>query len=514
MNETLTAVPVTAKSPDPFEKLEAEPLTAGQLEARICELAGHLAAATCRLLIYVGEFDARRGWAAWEMPSCAAWLGWKCQLAPGTAREHVRVARALRTLPVIRAEFAAARLSYSKVRGLTRIATPATEQDLAQMALPMTAGQLDRFVRAYQSAQPGDDAEEAFERVPARSLRWRFDQDTGGMSFTLQLPPEQGAVLLQALRAAAGDLDHPHDKKPGPVSAQERPEEFKVDAGELADAMTEVAGAYLRGKIVTADNADIYQVIVHTTEDVLAGTVPAQQPADVPAGTPETVDRLTRAITIGHPAWPGRCHVEDGPAVSYGTAQLIACDATISTMAHDLQGQILNVGRRRRKATAAMRRAVRERDGYRCTFPGCESRRVDLHHILWWSNGGETSLENLHPLCKPHHRIVHDKGYIITRRPGGGYTFTRPDGLVIGAPPQLPQPAGDITGTHDATVTPETISAPVFGERLDLHLAIWIALNNGRNPEHGPRPARLHRLPDQHTSPTSQPDQDQQLQAA
>lgn len=53
-----------------------------RLEAEICQLAGHPAAATCRFLVLVGDFDARRGWASWELPSCAAWLAWKCQVAP------------------------------------------------------------------------------------------------------------------------------------------------------------------------------------------------------------------------------------------------------------------------------------------------------------------------------------------------------------------------------------------------------------------------------------------------
>ena len=167
---------------------------------------------------------------------------------------------------------------------------------------------------------------------------------------------------------------------------------------------------------------------------------------------------------------------------------MIACEATISAMVHDPgSGEVLSVGRRTRRATAAIRRAVRERDGYRCTFPGCDSRRTDLHHVVWWSTGGETSAGNLQLLCKAHHLIVHEKGYIVTRR-AGGYTFTRPDGLVLEAPPALPRPIGDISGTHDAAVTSGTISEPVYGERLDLHLAIWIALNYRRNRQ-GERPA-------------------------
>src|SRR5260370_21498006 len=105
-----------------------------RLEAQICELAGHLAAATCRFLVLLADFDARRGWASWEMNICAAWLSWKCQMSSGTAREHVRVSRALRDLPVIREEFAAGRLSYAKVRALTRIATPDTQAHPAETA--------------------------------------------------------------------------------------------------------------------------------------------------------------------------------------------------------------------------------------------------------------------------------------------------------------------------------------------------------------------------------------------
>ena len=184
------------------------PVPLERLEAQICELAGHLTAATCRFLVLLADFDARRGWASWEMNSCAAWLSWKCQMSSGTAREHVRVARALRDLPVIRAEFAAARLSYAKVRALTRIATPDTEAGLAGIAGPMTGNQLERFARAHRQASQADDAA---ARV-RRRLAWRFEED-GSLAGTFRLPPLQGAVLLKALRAAAGDLEHPHSTR-------------------------------------------------------------------------------------------------------------------------------------------------------------------------------------------------------------------------------------------------------------------------------------------------------------
>jgi Domain of unknown function (DUF222) len=137
------------------QALNTDPIPLERLEARICELAGHLTAATCRFLELVADFDNREGWASWQMPSCAAWLSWKCQIAPGTAREHVRVARALPGLPLIRAEFAAARLSYAKVRALTRIADADNEADLARMAIAMTAGQLERFARAHRRVTAG-----------------------------------------------------------------------------------------------------------------------------------------------------------------------------------------------------------------------------------------------------------------------------------------------------------------------------------------------------------------------
>src|SRR3989442_15672322 len=100
-----------------------------RLGDKIAELSAHLEAATARLLDLFREFDAREGWNT-GFRSCAAWLSWRVGLDIGAAREKVRVARALGTLPRLAQALAHGELSYAKVRALTRVATPDTEERL------------------------------------------------------------------------------------------------------------------------------------------------------------------------------------------------------------------------------------------------------------------------------------------------------------------------------------------------------------------------------------------------
>jgi HNH endonuclease len=181
---------------------------------------------------------------------------------------------------------------------------------------------------------------------------------------------------------------------------------------------------------------------------------------------------------------------------------MLGCTAALSWMTHDRGGAVLALGRRRRRPSAAIRRAARERDGCRCRFPGCESRRIDLHHIAYWANGGRTDLENLVSLCKCHHLLVHERGYLIAAKPGGcAFGFYRPDGTAIPASPPLPPPDGTIDETHDADITPETIIPPWYGERLDLDHALYVCFANARTEEEkrtdrdqGGEPAQRHRV--------------------
>jgi len=187
----------------------------------------------------------------------------------------------------------------------------------------------------------------------------------------------------------------------------------------------------------------------------------------IAASTPAGVSAETPAPVPGDPADPARCHVEDGPAISVSAAQMLGCAAALSWMRHD-RGAVLALGRRRRRPSAAIRRAARERDHGRCRFPGCESRRVDLHHIRHWINGGRTDLENLVSLCPWHHQLVHDRGYLIAAPPPGGggtFAFCRPDGTPLPSCPPLPGPDGPIGQAHDADITPDTIIPGSAGPR-------------------------------------------------
>jgi len=139
-----------------------------QLGDRIAELSAHLDAATARLLDLIREFDAREGWSN-GFRSCAHWLSWRVGLDLGAARERVRVARALATLPRIAASLARAEISYAKARAITRVATPATEERLLTVAQTGTAEHVERIVRGWRHVDRVAEARESRQQHTSRS---------------------------------------------------------------------------------------------------------------------------------------------------------------------------------------------------------------------------------------------------------------------------------------------------------------------------------------------------------
>src|SRR2546425_1113750 len=131
-----------------------------RLGDEIAELSAHLDAAAARLLDLIREFDARGGWNT-GFRSCAAWLAWRVGLEPGSAREWVRVARALGTLPLLAQALACGEISYSKVRALTRVATPVDPSENVPTMVQQHADALALLAETalHHGIHPGTPAE-------------------------------------------------------------------------------------------------------------------------------------------------------------------------------------------------------------------------------------------------------------------------------------------------------------------------------------------------------------------
>ncbi len=131
----------------------------------------------------------------------------------------------------------------------------------------------------------------------------------------------------------------------------------------------------------------------------------------------------------------GVCMVEGHGPIEPATAQRLTCNALVQGAIRDTDGNVLALGRTRRLASRAQRRALRIRDHGVCQFPGCAStRHLDAHHVVAWSKGGPTDLANLILLCRRHHTFVHEGGVRIQKasRPvASRWEFWLPDGRQI-----------------------------------------------------------------------------------
>ncbi len=391
-----------------------------ELAAAITAGAVRLAAATATWLRLVAEFDRRGGWHGIGILSCAHWLAWQCGLGPGAAREHVRVARALTGLPRTEAAFAAGRLSYSKVRALTRIAEPGCEAALIEFALTATASQTERFCRQWRRA---DDANAGDPRRTEDELSFEhWYDDEGFLTLKIRMPGVEGAELMTAVEGRA-ERD----------ARRERAQARKAAAGH---ELIRAAGGTVDRDVEErcAEDAAVGRVRERTAARriaALAALVEAgagrdhRRPGDPPRR--EVVVHVDAAVLADDTA-AGRAHVEGGPRVTGGRARRVLCEATIVGMI-ERDREPLAVGRRKRRATKVQRRALLRRDGG-CARPGCPEARVErlhAHHMRHWLVGGRTDIDNLVLLCDVDHGLVHEHDLVLSRR-DGLLIVTAPDG--------------------------------------------------------------------------------------
>ena len=370
----------------PVTRSRPELVTIDELDRAIVNLAARINAETFELLVLIRQFDERAGWLKWGLGNCAEWLHYRCDLSMNAAREKVRVAHALKTLPEIATAFSSGSLSYSKVRAMTRVVGARNEDELLSFALQTTTSRVEDRCRELRcgTVDSLDGAQRAFAN---RSLRVLRNADRGTMTITVELPLETGELVEKALDKARDDS----------MSNVEFVDESW--SARQADAMVSMASSYLSGNVGQSRNASRntahdYLVTIHVDQSALAT---GRGRSSLPI---ESVKRL-------------------------------CCDGHAVVIGEDEHGEPLNIGRKTRTVPTAIKRALMARDKS-CAFPGCHHKRfVDAHHIQHWSAGGETSLENLMLLCSQHHNLVHEGGFVIERDYQNRWFFRRPDGRAV-----------------------------------------------------------------------------------
>jgi len=439
--------------PDPERIVNLQQMADG-----ITELVAHLDAGTFQLLKLIAEFDKNEGWSGPGIRSCAHWLNWKCGMNMGSARERVRVARALPKLPKISAAFREGRVSYSKVRAMTRVATADNEKALLQIALHGTAFHVETQVRLYRKTKRIEALQEENNRHGHRELSWYIDDDDYWV-FKGRFTAEQGALLQKALEAAGDQLFDEQQHVPAAVSAdisknvpldRTTPQPF---AQQRADELARVVEGFLAGVKQESSGGDRYLINIHTDVE-----------------------------TLKQDGTGAESEIEDRAHVPAETSRRLACDCSIVHWQDNQQGEPLNIGRKTRAIPPAIRRALKRRD-HGCRFPGCTcSRFVDAHHIHHWADGGETSMDNLVLLCRTHHRLVHEAGYGVERTTEKGVVFSLPDGSIIPPEPDTRFRGNVVSITsmnrkNGLNITPNTTIPKWHGEQMDHGTAVDMLLD-------------------------------------
>lgn len=317
-------------------------LPAEQLETEVVTLASRLAAGTYELLRLVGELDVRGTWAHRGSLSCAAWLADVCDVEGVTARTQVRVARAMRSHPVLDAAMATGDVSFAKARVLVPHLAGHNVSALVDLATVTPSGRLGAAIAAWSRChEDPDEIDRRHHRE--RSVSWRTDAD-GMVTITARLPPEQAGAVI-----AVVDREVMAGRAPAGASLRQQ----RADA--LVHRLTAGGGA------VTAE------VVIHVRGD---------EP----------------------------CRLADGTPVSDHAVAGLLDDAFVSLLLHDADRWPVDASPRRRWPTRRQRRVLDERE-QECAQPGCSAPvLLQYDHVEPYEDDGPTVLANLRRLCGPHNR--------------------------------------------------------------------------------------------------------------
>jgi len=432
-----------------------------ELELEIMTLAGQMNAVQYRFIKLLAEFDDNGGWQGDGINSFAHWLNWKIGMGMMMGREKVRVARALPDLPLIDKAFSEGKISYTKVRAMTRVATPENEQFLLYIAEHGTANHMEFLVRKYRYCKRLQEPRESENWKRYKDLHC-YQDEMGMYVISARLPPEEGALVVRALEIIQAE-NRKKKEDAEEVVAEEM--EVKVDSNNVS------AETFSQGMVREDFLADRASALTHMAESYLNGNNNEESGNSLGEKYQVFLHINANAASIDCKVnQSDHCSIDNKRFLTQEVAKRLACDASLSTVLEDDRGNILSIGRRSRIIPRAMSHALRIRDGG-CRYPGCcQNHYTDAHHIKHWADGGETSMENLVTLCRYHHGLLHKREYHLRRDESGDLVFTnsRNELITCSFYPQFPgNPNAD--ECLDRDIDEHTAKSKWLGERLDIN---------------------------------------------
>jgi hypothetical protein len=367
--------------------------------------------------------DAERSEATVESGagSAADWVAIETRQVRRDARADLRLAQVVEDHEVLAAAMAAGRVNLAQGRAIVaslerlpptgRFAVSPEQRAAAEAHLVELAAEHDAKAlrilgrRVFEVIAP-DLAEQfegrALEREEAQALRrttlTMWEDDEGTCHGRFRLPALHGQMLTKMILAISSPARA--------VGVAEAGAGAGAECGIDPDQPTPVR----HGNAFT-----------QLLESIPAKAVPRAGGCGATIVVSMTLDQLMAKLDAA-----GVCTLDTGGAISATEARRLACSAGIIPMVLGGQGQVLDVGRKRRLHTEAMRLAMGVRDGG-CTAVGCEvpPGLCHAHHDIGWSEGGSTSVTGGRLICPHHHRRIHDPRYQTTHLPGGKVSFHR-----------------------------------------------------------------------------------------
>ncbi|MEX2293774.1 MAG: DUF222 domain-containing protein [Acidimicrobiales bacterium] len=339
-------------------------------------LRGSLDVAEARVL---ARWDAQGCWRASGAKTGAAWLAWKQRLPIGTARQRLRHARAMRTLPVVEEAWAKGEIDRTHVTTLLGARTARTAEvfdrehkTLLDIARESWFGHFKRACDHFELAVDPDGAEQgAADDHAARELH--LSQSFGGIWFgRITLDPLSGEIVDTTLRMIEREL-FDADWAAAKQRLGRDPMIIELDrtpAQRRADALTEMA---TRARVA-------------------------------PPGGRRPAPLFT--VLVGYETFAGPLlETHNRTVITPGTATRWLTNADIERIVFDSPSRVIDVGRRRRFVTGALRRAIEVRDRT-CFHPTCNEvpQRLEIDHIHEYAKGGETTQANTRGGCDFHNR--------------------------------------------------------------------------------------------------------------